>query len=651
MPSIEEINNPNIAMVQDINNRSHDPQTSEFADVNGMGTLAVIGEDQVKEAFETLKKYKAEKSNLEKRLEENEEFWKLNHWRYMSTPDDERIHPKSAWCVNTIINKHADAMDNYPTANILPRAKDDEFTAKVLSKVIPVILEQNEFEQTYSDVQWYKQKNGTGVYGVFWNNDKAHGLGDIDVVKADLGCIYWKGGVKDIQDSPNLFVVNMMELDQIKEMYPNLDVKGGNSEALGSGDIYLKDENIDTTSQVAVIDWYYKKKSVTVDMNGITRIDTILHYVKFCEGKVIYASENDPLYAEKGWYSHGKYPYVFDVLYPVESSVCGMGYIDLVKDNQMFVDKLQQGILENAAWNARPRIAVRTDSGINEEEFADINNTIVHFTGNLGEDAFRDLTSTPMSPIYETIYLNKVQEMKDTSGNTASSQGQTSNVTSASGIASLQEASGKLGRDANKTSYRAFKCVVDMVIELIRQFYDEPRCFRISGDMGQNEYVMLDNTGLNPLAQGNAYGIDLGNRLPIMDIDVKPQKKSAYSKESQNQTALNLYGMGFFNPTQADASLATLDMMDFDGIEKVKENISRNQTLYEMLVSMQQMALSLAQMVDSTQGTNYTEQIGQMALQTNGAVNSVANSGSIDESKGSLSTQAAAATRGSASPV
>ena len=32
----------------------------------------------------------------------------------------------------------------------------------------------------------------------------------------------------------------------------------------------------------------------------------------------------------------------------------------------------------------------------------------------------------------------------------------------------------------NEESYRAFRHVVLMVIELIRQFYDIPRCFRIS---------------------------------------------------------------------------------------------------------------------------------------------------------------------------
>ena len=264
----------------------------------------------------------------------------------------------------------------------------------------------------------------------------------------------------------------------------------------------------------------------------------------------------------------------------------------------------------------------------------------------MGEDAFRQIVTTPMSGIYETVYLNQIQQMKDTSGNTASSQGQTSSVTSASGIASLQEAAGKLGRDSNKASYRAFKKVVELVIELIREFYDEPRCFRIVGEKGEVTYQNFDNSGLMPQPQGSVNGLDLGNRLPIMDIEVKPQKKSAYSKESQNQTALNLYGMGFFAPNNADASLACLDMMDFDGIEKVKENVSKNQTLLMQVMQLQQMVMQLGSIVDAEKGTNIVASMGggQPTPESGGTQKKAT------ESKGSLTTQAAAAARGSASP-
>ena len=610
----------NEAIAQEVTNRQHD-ETKRTS-------LNVIGEKEVEEAMNTLLEYKQEKSSLEQRLVENEKMWQMAQWE-LSGDTTNRVKPKSAWLVNTILNKHADAMDNFPEANVLPRAADDEETAKILSKVIPVILEQTEFEGEYSDEQYYKEKNGTGVYSCIWDNDMENGLGNISIKSVGLANIYYKGGRKDFQKSPNVFFVSMMDNDVIKQNWPDAKLNFDNS-TLISVDIYNSDEKIDTTKQSVVVDWYYKRKKRVVDEMGIPKTITVLHYCKFTNGTVLYATENDPDLTDRGWYDHGLYPFVLDVLFPMENSCTGFGYIDMIKDDQMFVDKMQQAFMENTAWNATPRAAVRSDVGLNEEEFLDLSKPLIHFEGNLGEDAFRQIQPNPLPPIYQSIFLEKIQEMKDTSGNTASSQGQASNVTSASGIASLQEASGKLSRDSNKASYRQFKKLIYMVIELIRQFYTEPRTFRITNELGQREYVEFDNSKLMPQQSL------IGTRLPMVDIEVKPQKQSAYSKESQNQTAINLYNLGFFAPNNADASLACLDMMDFDGIEKVRENVSKNQTLFDMVMQLQ---MQMAQLVGAD--PNMIQAPAQTAPRK----------GQIQESKGSLSSQAAAATRGSASPV
>ena len=675
---VQTMENDAKIMKQEAENKAHDVELTQFGGATDSeeevdeGVLAPmhldnITDKDVETAYDTLMKYKANKADIEKRIEENEEFWKMRHWevmyKAMNMAEDKRIKPKSAWLVNTIINKHADAMDNYPEATILPRARDDEETAKVLGEIIPVVLERNEYENTYSDCQWYKAKNGTSVQAVLWNNDKENGLGDIEIKKVDVLNLYWKSGVTDIQDSPNVFYVQMLDINDAKERYPDLNDKvvGGNL-PVSTMDVYK--ENVDDTEMVAVIDWYYKKRIVSQDEHGIPLVKTLLHYCKFCNGHVIYASENDPNYVDRGWYDHGLYPFVFDTLFPVEQNLCGLGWIDISKDNQLYIDKLQQAILESAMVNARPRWAVRQDSNINESEFLDLSKPIVHFEGNLGEGSYAPITGTPLSGLYETIYLNKVSEMKETSGNTASSQGATSSVTSASGIAALQEAAGKLSRDANKASYRSYKQVVNLVIELMRQFYNEPRVFRIAGEYDHNEYVTFDNTGLKPQEQGNDFGVDLGVRLPILDIDVKPQKKNPYSKETQNQTALNLYQMGFFAPTNADASLACLEMMDFDGVEKMKEEVSKNGTLMQLVVQMQQQMqayqqqlIQLGVIVDAQQGTDIAPQVASEAQGTAQEVQSKvegsARNGKGSKpnvSRGSLSSQAAQASRNSTAP-
>lgn len=649
MQDIQAIDNQTRMLEQEGMNKAHDTELSAY---KGTGQGAVIGPNEVRKAYQTLLDYKKNKVDLEERLTNHEKFWRMAHWDVLTDSQGEvsektskRIKPKSAWLVNTILNKHADAMDNYPEPNVLPRSRDDENTAKVLSEIVPVILEQNDYQKTYSDCEWDKNKFGTSVQGVFWNNDKNNGLGDIDIRDIDIMQLYWKSGIKDIQDSPNVFFVNYMDNEELKARYPELTGVGGQ----GPDDtITLMNygENVDTMEQSAVIDWYYKRRIKMVNDMGVPSVKTVVHYVKFCNEQVLYASENDPNYAETGWYAHGQYPFVFDVLFPVKANVCGMGYIDLIADDQIFIDKLQQAILENAIVSSRPRKGISSGSGINEDEYLNLENPIVHFDGRIDENAIIDLTGSPLNGIYESVYLQKIQEMKDTSGNTASSQGQTSNVTTASGIASLQEAAGKLSRDSSQESYRAFKNVCYQVIELIRQFYTEKRCFRITGETGENEYVQFDNRALQPQYQGmvrlrDGSMLDLGTREPILDIDVKPQKKSAYSKESQNQTALNLYGMGFFAPNNGDASLACLEMMDFDGVEKIRERVQQNATLF---MQVQQLTMVLMQVApDVAAQMGLMPQMQAQAQQQGG--------GSVSErSRGSLASQAANATRESTSP-
>ena len=51
----------------------------------------------------------------------------------------------------------------------------------------------------------------------------------------------------------------------------------------------------------------------------------MLQYCKFTGETVLYATENDPELRERGWYDHGKYPFVFDVLFPEEGTPAGTG--------------------------------------------------------------------------------------------------------------------------------------------------------------------------------------------------------------------------------------------------------------------------------------------------------------------------------------
>lgn len=583
--------------------------------VDGFKVLKqVIDKKRIQEANQTLQKYKQGKANLEKRIVDNEQWYKLRHWECMRKEKDQEVEPASAWLFNCIANKHADAMDNFPSPNILPREAGDRAEASKLSSIIPVVLDQCEFEQTYSDVWNYKLKSGTGVYGVFWDKEKLNGLGDISIRKIDIINLFWEPGITDIQKSRNIFHVELVDNDILIQNNPQLNGKLGSS----TMDLakYVYDDAVETSHKSLVVDWYYKKKQGS---------KTVLHYCKFVNDEVLFATENEvdpmideetgeiikPPMAETGIYEHGLYPFVFDPLFTVEGTPAGFGFIDVGKVCQAYIDRGDQAIMKNMLVNAKPRFFFREDGGVNLDEYTDLSKEIVHVTGSLDQSTVMPITTKPLNPVYVNVRDKKVDELKETTGNRdIATGGTTSGVTAASAIAAMQEAGSKLTRDSNKAAYRAFRKICLMVIELIRQFYDMPRCFRIIGENGVHQFIEYNNSGIIPQDQGGIeMGIDMGYRVPLFDIEVTAQKQSPYSKMSQNELALQFYNAGFFNPQMADQALACLDMMDFDRKEFIMQKISQNGGMYQQMMAMQQQMLMLARMVDQYRGSNLAQNL------------------------------------------
>lgn len=255
---------------------------------------------------------------------------------------------------------------------------------------------------------------------------------------------------------------------------------------------------------------------------------------------------------------------------------------------------------------SRPRFFVRGDGAVNEKEYADWSKDFVHYHGS-GDprDSVLPIETPDLSNIYVSVRSMKVDELKETSGNRDFSQGGTaSGVTAASAIAALQEAGSKLSRDMIKSSYRSFAEINYLCIELMRQFYEESRFFRVIGSMGEIEFKEFSGKAIAPKPQGNDFGIDMGVRMPVFDIKVTSQKASPFSTVAQNERAKELYGMGFFKPDLADQALCALEMMSFEGIEAVRERISQNGTLYEQVLKLQQQMAQMAMIIDAQNGTS-----------------------------------------------
>ena len=540
--------------------------------------MSNITSETLRQFTATLQKYKAGKASLERRVVSAENWWKLRNRfeeRKGGLGDDGGFKSESGWLHNVIVSKHADAMEAYPEPVILPREPGDREQARLLSAILPCILEQNRFEKTYDAAMWQKLKTGTAVYRVVWDPDKLNGLGDIAIERVDLLNLFWEPGVQDIQKSRYVFCTHLEDEDVLCEQYPQLRGRLRTSPFTATRFVY--DDAVSLEGKATVIEVYYKKSG-------------LLHYCRYVGDTVLYATEGGaPLYA------HNRYPFVFDPLFPVEGSPCGYGFVDLCANAQTAIDLMRTAFVKNTLVGATPRYFQRIDGSVNEEEFTDLSRALVHVSGNLGEDSLRQIGFAGLPGVYVNVLESTIRELRETTGNTETANGTMNvGVTAASAIAALQEASGKGSRDSTRASYLAFQEIIELCIELIRQFYTLPRQFRITGALGESGFVAFDNARLQPRPLGPE-GLALGLTQPLFDVKVAAQRRNAYSRLSQNELAMELFRLGLFEPGRERQALGLLQLMEFDGKEELMARLTGSHGLERRLRELEQYrALALA---------------------------------------------------------
>ena len=185
------------------------------------GASVAVDRDRLARAQQTLTDYKQGKAALENRVIEDEQWYKLRHWEYLRRRQDAKSRapePTSAWLFNSIGQQARRRHGQLPQfRQCCPGRRATRQSAKMLSDILPVVLERTEFEQVYSDNWWEKLKHGTAVYGVFWDSEAENGLGDVAIRHIDLLNIFWEPGVEDIQQSRNLFIVSLVDQDLLAE--------------------------------------------------------------------------------------------------------------------------------------------------------------------------------------------------------------------------------------------------------------------------------------------------------------------------------------------------------------------------------------------------------------------------------------------------
>lgn len=509
-----------------------------------------LSKEETAQMLECFKAYRDAKEKIDRNIIENENWFKGNHWQYISgqSVNDTAFRPAGSFLLNGIWHRHAEAMENYPQPVFLEREEGDKRAAQMLSKIVPLILQKNRFKEVYSDIWWYKLKQGSGVYGIFWDNTLENGLGDIAIKKIDLLRFYCEPFVDNVQDSKYIFLLSVCSNDEAKKLYPNADIKKGSEISLKS---YFGVK--DLRDKVCVIDCYEKVKGE----DGKTRV----HLTKIIGDRAAYSTKTDPNFEKNGLYAHGMYPFVIDKMIPIEGSPFGMGIIDIGKNAQAQIDKLEYLIERNALISSRQRFLVKRDGGIDPEKLSDLSVDFIECDRNVDDTSIRPIQAKPLSDSIISCREKKIEELKEIIGNRDFSQGDTTKgVTAYAAISALQEAGSKLTRDGIEASYSSFSELMYLLIELISQFYSEERSFRITNEKGA-EYLKI---GGNKNGKFSAC---------IFDIEVSPKKKNSFDALTHNELIMRLLESGAFEKEKKEAAISAVSAMVLDNKQSIIQSL------------------------------------------------------------------------------
>lgn len=510
---------------------------------------------KIKETFfdhltEQFRFYRENKQALDQRIIENNRWFQS---RYQNNANQEIPPPTTPYLFNAIANKHADAIDNYPAPNILERDETGRALAETLTKILPIQLDLCNFRRTYSRGWWYKLKNGAACYGVFFNPRLRNGQGEIDIRKIDLLNLFWEPGITDLQDSRFLFLTALVDKEDLKHQYPAyadqfVSDPGQELQTYGENPNPIATDR----DKILVVDCYYKKQRGNIQT---------VELIKFCGNLILNATED---MGEQGLYDHGKYPFVLDVMYPDEDSPVGFGLVDIIKNPQLYIDRLDGLISKNAMIAGKTRFMIKDNGGLNEYELSDLSKDIIHVAGSVGDENIRELQAKPLHGYIIQHRQNKIAELKEIAGNRDFQQGETTGgVTAYSAIVALQQAGEKLSRDMIAEGYNAYKELVYLCLDLMRQFYDCPRSYRVEGVNGQREYLRFSGKDF----------ADVDNHPIEFDVAVSAEKNNPYNRVAHNQTLTDLWKLGVFRPDLVPVAKILLEHMYIDGKEKLLEQL------------------------------------------------------------------------------
>ena len=494
---------------------------------------------------------------------------------------------------STVNNVIADQMLSMPEARLLPETALMQEAADDLQDMVHyVIYCANDFEQTHYRLCEDFYGPGTMVAQTAWDPDMNHGKGEIAIIRWPIEAFLWDPKAENIQDCRAVMKLSWHPLSWFRSHYPEqgryVGAEKGSHENVGMTTAQEAVEDAGSDEDRALLIEYWWR-----DYDAKTRRYKI---------NVAYAAGNALLDVQLGVYDHGLYPFSILPCDTIEGCLAGEGLVTQLAPMMRYINRYMAYVDMNLRMASKTRALVRKDAGIDIEALADWENDIIE-GNNITPDNIQWMSTPPFNSMINQMMLQLETDLKQDSGANQFTRGETTGgIVSGKAINSLIQAGGKISSMRTEQIKYFFKDIVEQIIWLMAQFYDDKRVMMITGRKGVTRELMVNHERLFGKSKGAV-------NPPPYTVQIEISSRDPQRIANQNQMFMEAYTMSA-QAQQFFPLSSLIEILNLDGKDKIlpiiKGNEAYQQQMQQMQMQLEQANQQMQQMAEENQHLKQT---------------------------------------------
>lgn len=504
----------------------------------------------------------------------------------------------------TFNNCVADQMENMPEPKILPETPDMEEVAVDLQDALRyIVYDVNNYEAIHRRRAEDLYATGTAITQIVWDPEMNYGKGDVALIRWPIESFLWDPKAEDIQEARALIKVSWHPLSWFWEHYPDeaqyVNAEDGEHNEVGVPETQ-RTRDSDDEPRAMLLEYWWREFDANKHRYTVN--------VAYCAGGAL-------LDQSKDIFMHGMYPFVVDVHSTIEGQPVGDGMVTELAPMMRYINKYARYIDTNLRMSSKARMLMRRNAGINKQQMADWSQDIIEGDSITQGEDWAWLQHAPYQSGAMQQMLQFQSDLKQDSGNSDWTRGQTANgVVSAKAINALQESGSKIARLRTDTLNNGFRRIVTQAIWLMAEFYRDERMVMITGrdgrvrELSMSAQKFFGHKGKGAIAP------------PPYIVQVEVSQKNPDRIAAQNELFMQAFSMAA--QSQQYFPLSTLfRLMNLDGKDRLMPVIEENEQQGDILKQLQQQNEQLIEQMAQLQSENdnlrnATNKLSQALAQT-----------------------------------